>query len=184
MMRLKAAEAGVRLTREYEGESAEIVADKRALRQILLNLLSNAIKFTPPGGQARLRLRREGDQFVLAVSDSGVGVAAGDLARLGDPFFHAKATHDGAYEGAGLGLSVVRGLVGLHGGSIAIESAPGQGACVTVRLPADCRKNGAASNAMAPIETIARQGAPNGATPIATIGADSGARKETVMKIA
>ena len=62
-----------------------------------------------------------------------------DLSRLGDPFFQAKATYDRPYEGAGLGLSIVRGLVGLHGGTIAFESAPNEGACVIVRLPMDCR---------------------------------------------
>ncbi|MEF3368014.1 HAMP domain-containing sensor histidine kinase [Methylocystis sp. 9N] len=182
MMRLQALEAGVTLTREDEGAIEEIVADKRAFRQILLNLLSNAIKFTQPGGRVRVRLREEGDQLALTVSDNGVGVAACDLARLGDPFFQASAAHDRAYEGAGLGLSVVRGLVGLHGGSITIESAPGKGACVTVRLPADCSKNAVAAHAMARIETIAR----HDAAPIANIGAGSGARnqKEMAVKIA
>ena len=62
-------------------------------------------------------------------------VAAADLPRLGDPFFQAKGSYDRAYEGTGLGLSVVRGLVGLHGGRLTVESAPGVGTRVSVRLP-------------------------------------------------
>jgi cell cycle sensor histidine kinase DivJ len=68
-----------------------------------------------------------------------VGIAPEDLPRLGDPFFQAQSDEPRAFEGSGLGLSLVKGLVGLHGGAIAIESAPGQGTCVTIRLPMDCR---------------------------------------------
>ena len=70
-------------------------------------------------------------------SDAVVGIAPGDLARLGDPFFQAKSSYDRPYEGTGLGLSVVRGLLGLHGGSLHVESTPGAGTCVSVRLPAE-----------------------------------------------
>ncbi len=175
MMQLKADQTGVALSREYDGEIDEIVADKRACKQILLNLLSNAVKFTPPKGTVTVRLRPEGNQVAITVADSGIGICAGDLSRLGDPFFQASASHDRAYEGTGLGLSVVRGLVGLHGGSITIESAPKNGTSVTVRLPLDCREGGAAASALAKIETIAR----HGATPV---GAD--AKQATVKKIA
>ena len=95
------------------------------------------MKFTPKGGRVKVQLRRVGSLVELAVDDTGIGIAAGDLARLGDPFFQAKSSYDRPYEGTGLGLSVVRGLVGLHGGTLHVESTPGAGTCVSVRLPAE-----------------------------------------------
>jgi cell cycle sensor histidine kinase DivJ len=98
-----------------------------------------------------VRLERVGSLVDLVVDDTGIGIAASDLARLGDAFFQAKSSYDRPYEGTGLGLSVVRGLVGLHGGSLHIESAPGAGTCVSVRMPAECPL-GRASNL--PIQRI------------------------------
>jgi cell cycle sensor histidine kinase DivJ len=159
MMQLKADQTNVTLARDYPSDLEELVADKRACKQIIINLLSNAVKFTPPSGRVQVRLRPDGNFLVMSVIDSGVGIAAADLARVGDPFFQASSSHDRAYEGTGLGLSVVRGLVGLHGGSIAIESAPKLGTSVTVRLPLDCRAHTNAISKSARIEIIARHGA-------------------------
>jgi len=160
MMQLMADQSGVTLSREYASALGEIVADKRALKQILINLLSNAVKFTPPAGTVRLLLRLEGNQAVITVADTGVGIAPNDLERLGDPFFRARAPFDRGQEGTGLGLSVIRGLVGLHGGSITIESGLQSGTAVTVRLPRDCGQRSGATGGMAKIQTIARTGAP------------------------
>lgn len=176
MIQLKADQSNVTLQRDYRRDFEEIVADKRACKQILINLLSNAVKFTPANGKVRVRLDAEGNQIAITVSDTGIGIAASDLARLGDPFFQASSSHDRAYEGTGLGLSVVRGLVGLHGGSITVESAPRRGTSVTVRLPLDCRTPDIVAGVSAKIETIARHGAP--------VGGDVGVEKETVKKIA
>jgi cell cycle sensor histidine kinase DivJ len=159
MMRLKAEQGHVELSRDYAPRLEEIVADKRACKQIIINLVSNAVKFTPPYGRVVVRLYPDGNSLALAVSDNGIGISSADLGRLGDPFFQASASHDRAYEGTGLGLSVVRGLVGLHGGSIAVESAPQNGTCVTIRLPLDCRPHQNRPPALAKIETIARRGA-------------------------
>jgi cell cycle sensor histidine kinase DivJ len=177
MMQLKAEQGRVELSRDYAEGLEEIVGDKRACKQIIINLLSNAVKFTPPAGRVRVRLYPDGNSLALAVSDSGIGIAASDLGRLGDPFFQASACHDRAYEGTGLGLSVVRGLVGLHGGSIAVESAPQNGTCVTIRLPLDCRLHQNRSPALAKIETIARRGAVRS-------GEDIDYRDQMVKKIA
>ncbi|WP_244434986.1 HAMP domain-containing sensor histidine kinase [Methylocystis sp. SC2] len=177
MMQLMAEQSGVTLAREYDEAPGEIVADKRGCRQILINLLSNAVKFTPRGGTVRLLLQAEGNHVVVAVADDGAGIDAVDLARLGDPFFQARASLERGHEGTGLGLSVVRGLVGLHGGSIAIESGPQAGTTVSVRLPLDCRDSGA-TGAPARIATIARLGAP----PSAAVGV--GVDPATVKKIA
>jgi cell cycle sensor histidine kinase DivJ len=135
----------------------EIVADKRACKQILLNLLSNAVKFTPEGGRVTVVARQDGSFFEINVADTGIGVAPTELQRLGDPFFQARSTYDRPYEGAGLGLSIVRGLVGLHGGAISFASAPNEGSSVTVRLPMDCRQAERADALSARIETVSRR---------------------------
>ncbi len=176
MVQLKADQGGVDLLRDYGRDLVELVGDKRACKQILLNLLSNAVKFTPPGGRVWVRVAPEGNLLAVTVADTGIGIAAGDLVRLGDPFFQASSSHDRAYEGTGLGLSVVRGLVGLHGGTISIESALKKGASVTVRLPLDCREQAQGVCAAAKIETFPRHGA--------AIGLDVGHEKKTVKKIA
>jgi cell cycle sensor histidine kinase DivJ len=137
MVDVKVADSGVRLTTTAPLDGLAFEGDKRACRQIVINLVSNAVKFTPKGGRVKVQLRRVGSLVELAVDDTGIGIAASDLARLGDPFFQAKSSYDRPYEGTGLGLSVVRGLVGLHGGSLQIESTPGAGTCVSVRLPAE-----------------------------------------------
>jgi cell cycle sensor histidine kinase DivJ len=176
MMQLLADQSGVRLARDYDEALGEIVADRRACRQILINLLSNAVKFTPRGGAVKLRLQADGDQAIIAVADDGVGVAPCDLARLGDPFFQARAS-DRRHEGTGLGLSMVRGLVGLHHGSITVESGPQAGTTVSVRLPLDCRHRRGAAGGPARIEAIARPGGAPAASALV-------AEPATVKKIA
>jgi cell cycle sensor histidine kinase DivJ len=140
MLALKAGEAGVDLVSRIPADLPEIVADKRALKQILLNLLSNAIKFTDRGGRVTVSARTEAAMLLLAVEDTGVGIDAGDLARIGDPFFQARGSYARPYVGTGLGLSIVKGLVTLHHGSLDIRSRVGEGTCVTVRLPVDCER--------------------------------------------
>jgi cell cycle sensor histidine kinase DivJ len=156
MIQLKAGERGIALARHCPDGLDEVIGDRRAVKQIIINLLSNAVKFTPAKGQVAISARCEGECLVLIVADSGVGIGAQDLARIGSPFFQAKGTLDRPYEGTGLGLSIVRGLVGLHGGSIAMASEPDQGTCVVVRLPMDCRSNPGAARGCARIETIPR----------------------------
>ncbi|MBK5947906.1 hypothetical protein CH339_15525 [Rhodobium orientis] len=116
----------------------ELVADRRACKQILLNLLSNAVKFSDPGDEVRIGARREGTRIVLFVHDDGIGIAEADIVKLGNPFFQADSGYDRRHEGTGLGLSVVKGLISLHGGSIDIRSVLGEGTKVEVRLPINC----------------------------------------------
>jgi cell cycle sensor histidine kinase DivJ len=137
----------------------EVVADKRACRQILLNLLSNAVKFTPPEGRVTIGAFVVESMIHIHVSDTGIGIAPQDLPRLGEPFFQVRSNYDRSYEGAGLGLSLVRGLVGLHGGTLWLESSPGVGTRVTVRLPLDCRSVPAAGAGAPPLETFASMSA-------------------------
>ena len=135
LMALRAQAGEIEVERVVGPDLPPLLGDRRALKQVVINLLSNAIKFTPAGGRVVLAIVRDGDMIDLSVADTGIGISANDLPRLGDPFFQAKGSYDRAYEGTGLGLSVVRGLVGLHGGRLTIESAPGVGTRVAVRLP-------------------------------------------------
>ncbi|MGC2393944.1 MAG: PAS domain-containing sensor histidine kinase [Methylovirgula sp.] len=157
MVKLNAKEGGVELVRAYPEKLDDVVGDKRACKQIFINLLSNAVKFTPRGGCVSIDVHIEDKDIVIAVADTGIGIAAHDLAKLGNPFFQAGASYDRPYEGTGLGLSVVRGLIGLHGGAISVESEIGKGTCVSVRLPLDCHRSGSSKNRPAKIETAARR---------------------------
>ena len=117
-----------------------MIADRRALNQILLNLLSNAIRFTDRGGKVTLSARAEAGHITFVVEDNGVGISDEDLARVGEPYFQARASYDRRHGGTGLGLSIVKGLVRLHGGEMDIRSRVGEGTRVTVRLPLDCER--------------------------------------------
>ncbi len=138
LLALKAADNGIALKTRLQPDLPEIVADRRALSQILLNLVSNALKFTDRGGSVTVSATRDGDKLAVAVEDTGVGIGADDLPRLGEAFFQARASYDRRHDGTGLGLSIVKGLVRLHGGDIQIRSRLGEGTCVSVRLPLDC----------------------------------------------
>ena len=135
MVREQAAAKGVALECAIGKSAAECVGDRRAVQQILINLLSNAVKFTPKGGSVRLSAEAENACLVLTVADTGIGISERDLAKIGQPFFQAQNDYSRAFEGTGLGLSLVRGLVELHGGGLAVESELGAGTSVTVRLP-------------------------------------------------
>ena len=139
LMALRAREAGIDLICRVPN-LPDIVADKRAIKQILINLLSNAIKFTRRGGKVVVTGEVEGGVMSLAVEDTGVGIAEDDLTHVGDPFFQVRTTYDRTHDGTGLGLSIVKGLIELHGGELTIRSRVGVGTRVTVRLPIDCEK--------------------------------------------
>jgi len=139
MLRLRASTGKVEIVTTPLPKDLEIVADKAACRQILVNLLSNAVKFTPPNGRVLVEASVEPDVARISVTDNGIGIKPDDLPRLGDPFFQVKSGYDRSFEGAGLGLSLVRGLVGLHDGSLTLESAYGVGTRVTVVLPMTAR---------------------------------------------
>jgi two-component system, cell cycle sensor histidine kinase DivJ len=156
MLRLKADAGGVALIRAPLNCPGEIVADKRAFRQVLINLLSNAVKFTRRDGQVVIGAEMSGDLIHLSILDTGIGIAEDHLPQLGDPFFQARASYDRLFEGTGLGLSLVRGLVSLLGGSLLVESVAEVGTRVTVRLPVDCRGSRRVDGPLPRIETAAR----------------------------
>jgi cell cycle sensor histidine kinase DivJ len=134
LMRLQADDAGIQLRGGLPATPLHIRADRRALKQITLNLVSNALKFTPKGGLVTVDLQSRVSVLELSVTDTGMGIAAEDLLRLGRPFEQAgDATQQS--RGTGLGLSLVRAFAELHGGEMLIESRLGEGTAVTVRLP-------------------------------------------------
>jgi PAS domain S-box-containing protein len=136
---------GVALEARVEGlEGARVRGDPHRLQQVIWNLLSNAIKFTPQGGRVELRLARRGAQVELAVADTGEGIAPEFLPYVFDRFRQADASTTRRHGGLGLGLSIVKQLVELHGGTVRVESAGvGQGTTFTVALP-DTTEVGAA----------------------------------------
>ena len=139
-MRHAAEKKEIALIAEVPPGLPELVADKRACKQMLLNVISNAIKFTDAGGWVRISARVEKDMIGLIVADNGIGIAEHDLPKLGNPFVQADNSYDRSYDGAGLGLSVVKGLARLHGGRLEIASKLGQGTTATIVLPLEAPK--------------------------------------------
>lgn len=134
LVRVAADEKGVDLAAVLPPQPVRIRADRRAIKQIALNLLSNGVKFTPAAGSVTIAATAVGHELELVVADTGLGIAPEDLARLGRPFEQAGGADQRA-QGTGLGLSLVRALTELHQGRMSLDSTPGSGTAVTVRLP-------------------------------------------------
>lgn len=147
MLSRQAAERRIRLNADIPEAIADVYADKLAVKQILINLLSNALKFTPEGGIVAVGAKLEGPRLQFWVSDTGIGIPADDLARIGEPFVQLRNDYTKGTDGAGLGLSLVKGLVELNQGTMSIESEPGSGTTVTISLPADNSALGAMGSA-------------------------------------
>ncbi|THD60899.1 MAG: PAS domain-containing protein [Bradyrhizobium sp.] len=127
-----------KLTLEADIESTvPVIADRRAIKQIIINLLSNAVKFTPDGGRITVRCRRRQNAVVLMIVDSGIGIAPQSLRRLGKPFEQVESQLTKTYHGSGLGLAIAKSLTNLHGGSMRLRSQLGAGTVVCVSLPRD-----------------------------------------------
>ena len=135
LLALKARDNAIDLVSRAPEDLPDMTGDPRAFRQIVLNLVSNAIKFTERGGTVTVSAGVEGSRLMLRVTDNGVGIAADDLKRIGDPFFQAGKTYQRRHEGTGLGLSIVKSLVELHAGEIIVQSKIDEGTTVSVALP-------------------------------------------------
>jgi signal transduction histidine kinase len=133
-----ATAARLRMTTQIADDLPWLIADERHVRQVLFNLLSNAVKFTPAGGSIALTagLTEQGD-LSLSVADTGVGIADEDIPKVLRPFGQAENSLARRYEGVGLGLSIAKSLVELHGGRLSLESTVGVGTVVTAIFPAD-----------------------------------------------
>ncbi len=110
-------------------------ADKRAIKQVLLNLLSNAVKFTEKGGSVTVSARSHQGNLVVSVRDTGIGIPADHLSKIGKPFEQVESQHSKKHKGTGLGLALSRSFVEMHGGRMTIESEEGVGTTVYFTLP-------------------------------------------------
>ena len=126
MLSARADEARVRL---YAQGDATLAADPRRLKEALINLVANAIEATPAGGEVAVEVWRADEEVEIVVRDTGRGMAAETLRRIGTPFF---TTRD---DGTGLGVVLARSVIAQHGGSLRYESEPGKGTRVSVTLP-------------------------------------------------
>ncbi|HSN85969.1 MAG TPA: ATP-binding protein, partial [Thermoanaerobaculia bacterium] len=127
---------GVRLDVTFDRLVSPVLGDTDRLQQVAWNLLSNAVKFTSKGGTVEVRLQQSGDALELRVKDSGIGIPTAFLPFVFDRFRQAEGASTRSHGGLGLGLSIVRHLVELHGGTVHVESeGEGEGATFRVRLP-------------------------------------------------
>jgi signal transduction histidine kinase len=129
------ADTKLRLVIDVPPEIGSMVADGKRIRQVLFNLLSNAIGFSREGQTVTVSARRTSESVIFSVQDQGRGIPADLIARVFDRF--ESHTHGSSHRGVGLGLSIVRSFVELHGGEVAIDSTPGKGTVVTCTFPSD-----------------------------------------------
>lgn len=127
-----AEEKGVVLTVHEMPPDLALHADRVRLRQVLANLLDNAVKYTPGGGRIDVRGWNEGEEVLVSVEDTGIGIEPDDLPRVWDRLFRADASR--SERGFGLGLSLVKAIVEGHGGTVSVKSQPGEGSVFTIRL--------------------------------------------------
>jgi signal transduction histidine kinase len=132
LQQAQARNLGLRLEFDCPTTIGTVEGDERRLKQVMFSLVSNALKFTPAGGTVTLAAYREDDRVALVVADTGVGVAAEDQARVFDKF--ERANPQARQSGAGLGLALVKSFIELHGGTVELESRPGEGTTVTCWL--------------------------------------------------
>jgi signal transduction histidine kinase len=135
LVRERAERQGVVLASEVDDDVGELHADERKVRQVLVNLLANAVKFTPSGGRVDVHATRHNGACEIAVRDTGVGIAAADQQAIFEEFRQVGDDAAVKTEGSGLGLSLARRLVELHGGRLWVRSAPGQGSTFTFSIP-------------------------------------------------
>jgi signal transduction histidine kinase len=135
LSRERARKQGIEVVLAVDSRTGGMIGDERRLKQALFNLISNAIQYTPTGGRIELQAHREGDRVVFAVADTGIGIKPEDRQRVFEKF---ERTRDGRVRapGLGVGLSLVKSFIELHGGEIELNSVPGRGTTVVCTLPA------------------------------------------------
>ncbi len=138
-MKPVAVRNGQFLDLELLGEFVEVWADRQRLRQVILNLLTNALKFTPRGGSITLRAREDNANLAVEVQDTGPGISSEDQERLFNPYYRVESDRE-RFSGLGLGLSLAKKLVELHGGRIWVESQPDKGSTFGFTIPLSASK--------------------------------------------
>jgi two-component system NtrC family sensor kinase len=137
LLEARCTKAGIVIARHLSMGLPEITADASQLRQVVVDLAVNAVHAMPDGGVLEVATRGSGDRVMLTVQDNGIGMSQEILERIFVPFFTTKDVD----EGTGLGLPVVHGIVTSHGGTIRVQSAPGQGARFDIELPVKAEDN-------------------------------------------
>ena len=135
MMEGRAVDSEVKISTKIENENLIIIADRRAVMQMILNLLSNAVKFSHQGGHVTIHMIERPEHLSIKVEDEGIGIPANKLANITQPFEQAEPHYTREHEGSGLGLAITKELAELHKGNLHIESALNVGTTVTIRLP-------------------------------------------------
>jgi signal transduction histidine kinase len=135
LVRERAARHGITLQVDLDPQLGELVGDERKVKQALLNLLSNAVKFTPEGGHIGLKAGRKNGLVEIAVTDTGIGIAPEDQAAIFEEFRQVGSDETRKQEGTGLGLTLAKKFVELHGGKIWVQSEVGRGSTFTFTLP-------------------------------------------------
>jgi two-component system, cell cycle sensor histidine kinase PleC len=138
ILKERASEAGLKVVVRTPSQLPNFYADARAVHQMLLNLLSNAIKFTPSGGTISLEAAMRGDELLLCIRDTGIGIAPENIKAVLQPFGQVDDTLRRKEQGTGLGVPLTNSLMELHGGRLEIRSEPGKGTSMTLVFPADC----------------------------------------------
>lgn len=137
MIESRANEGVITLNTTIESDGPDIVADRRAVMQIMLNILSNAVKFTEPGGAITTSIEEFDNHVTVRVTDTGIGIPANKLSSVLLPFEQVSTAFTRNHEGSGLGLTITKELAELHGGMISLESKEGEGTTACIRLPRD-----------------------------------------------
>ncbi len=135
LIRERASRHGIKLDRVVDDRLGDFTGDERKVKQILVNLLSNAVKFTPEGGKIQVRAALDDGSVKISVSDTGVGIAPEDHEAIFEEFRQVGSNYAQKREGTGLGLSLTRKFVEMHGGKIWVESELGKGSTFTFTLP-------------------------------------------------
>ncbi len=178
--RVAAQAKGVQLERRFDADAARVIGDASRLQQVVWNLVSNAVKFTPAGGRVDITLARAERFIEVSVADTGQGISAEFLPFVFEPFRQADSTPMRAHGGLGLGLSIARHLIDLHGGRIDAQSdGLGRGARFVVRLPTaavwnQTTERSETAPAMDGVHVLAAENDPNARGVFASLLEDSG----------
>jgi signal transduction histidine kinase len=135
LVRERATRHGIKLDRVVDNRLGDFTGDERKVKQILVNLLSNAVKFTPEGGKVRVNARLGDSAAIISVVDTGIGIAPEDHEAIFEEFRQVGSNYTQKREGTGLGLTLTRKFVEMHGGKIWVESEPGKGSTFTFTMP-------------------------------------------------
>ena len=135
LIRERASRHGIKLDRVIDDRLGDFTGDERKVKQVLVNLLSNAVKFTPEGGQIKVEATLGDGAVIISVTDTGIGIAPEDHEVIFEEFRQVGSNYAQKREGTGLGLSLTRKFVEMHGGKIWVESELGKGSTFTFTLP-------------------------------------------------